>query len=215
LRFLTARPWRDVAYPALIAAFVCFISYSIPPLRIAAPDPVTGVVTVSTDHPSETKPNAATYHSTATGNEPKVIRLPGINAEGFIQKVGVDQSRQIAVPTNIHLAGWFIDAVAPGDAGLSIIDGHLDGSSQPGIFANLGQLKPGDTYEIELASGSIRRFRVKTVQSLSVAAAASVLFSQIPGLARPVNLITCGGVFVKSAKSYDQRVVVISEYVSE
>jgi len=166
------------------------------------------VVRVSTDHPDEAK--LAAYHSTATGTQPKYLRLPTIHAEGYIQAVGVDQHRQIAVPTNINLAGWFTSTVTPGDLGLSIIDGHLDGRTGPGIFADLARLKPADTFTIDLANGTTRTFQVKTVQSLPTDQAAAALFSQAPGVARQLNLITCGGTY-KAATGYDHRVVVTAQ----
>jgi LPXTG-site transpeptidase (sortase) family protein len=166
------------------------------------------VVTNSTEHPSEDP--VTEYHSDATGSQPKYIHLPSIGNQGFIQKVGVDQHQQIAVPTNIHLAGWFTSTVTPGDPGLSIIDGHLDGRSQPGIFAGLSHLKPGDTFTVGLANGTTRKFQVKTVQSLSAADAAAALFSQTPGISRQLNLITCSGTFSTSA-GYDHRVIVTAQ----
>jgi LPXTG-site transpeptidase (sortase) family protein len=193
---------------------VLMASFLVPrpkPASIAAPG-ASHSITVSTDHPAE-EPISA-YHSTAVGSEPKVLRLPTIQAEGYVQKVGVDQHRQVAVPTNIHLAGWFADMPVPGDPGLSIIDGHLDGRRQPGIFAHLDRLKPGDRFEVELASGAVRRFRVKTVQSLPTAQAAALLFSQTPGLDRQLNLITCGGTY-RGAAGYDRRIIVTAQLAAK
>ncbi len=172
-----------------------------------------GTVTFSTDHPSEDQIEPSTYHSTASGFEPKSLNLPSIHTQGFIQKVGVDQHSQIAVPTNIHLAGWFVNTVTPGSLGLSIIDGHLDGYRLPGIFADIAKLKPGDSIVVELANGLTRKFRVVRVQSLPTSQAVSVLFSQTPGISRQLNLITCGGVFNKSA-GYDHRVIVMASLLN-
>jgi LPXTG-site transpeptidase (sortase) family protein len=169
-------------------------------------------VTISTDHPSEaTIPN--TYRSTATGQQPKYLRLPTIHAQGFVQAVGIDQHHQVAVPTNINLAGWFADTVTPGEPGLSIVDGHLDGRQRPGIFANLAQLKQGDTFSVDLANGVTHQFRVLSVQSLPTDESAAVLFSQAPGVTNQLNLITCGGTF-KQAAGYDHRVVVTASLLN-
>ncbi len=216
-RYLVAerlrRPhWRDSLAVAGIVTVVLTLSWltsKSQPAATKAASPSPRAVTASTDHPSE-EPVTAVYHSTATGTQPKYLRLPTIHAEGYIQAVGVDQHRQIAVPTNINLAGWFTSTVTPGDLGLSIIDGHLDGRRLPGIFASLAKLKPGDTFSIDLANGVTRKFQVKTVQSLPTADAAAALFSQTPGISRQLNLITCGGAFSTSS-GYDHRVVVTAQ----
>lgn len=210
---LAQPPWRQISAIGAIVLAVAAVSYLIPssrPRSIAKPAPV---VTTSTDHPSEA-PITTAYQSTATGDQPKYIHLPTINTQGYIQAVGIDQHHQVAVPTNIHLAGWFVNSVTPGDPGLSIIDGHLDGYRLPGIFASLGRLKPGDRFSVDLANGRTRTFQVKTVQSLPTAQAASTLFSQDPSITRQLNLITCSGTFVKSAAAYDQRVIVTAEYIT-
>jgi sortase A len=199
------RPLRVTAWAA--AVLVIAWLWLMPQPKLAPIQP-THVVTTSTDHPSEEP--ITNYRSTATGAQPKYLRLPTIQAEGYIQAVGIDQHQQMAVPTNIHLAGWFKDYVIPGNPGLSIIDGHLDGVHKPGIFANLDKLKPRDVFKVELANGKVRQFRVVRVQSVPTAKAAAVLFSQIPGITRQLNLITCGGVFNTSARSYDHRVIVTS-----
>lgn len=210
LRPLTRRPWPSVITVLATTSLICFISYAIPRPKPANTPVIPGVISLSTDRPDETQ--IVTYQSTATGDQPKYLRLPSLKTEGFIQKVGIDQRRQVAVPTNIHLAGWFIQTAVPGQPGLSIIDGHLDGRSQPGIFAHLDQLKPSDTFTVELANGTLRRFSVTSVQSLPVAEAAAVLFSQTPGLSHQLNLITCAGTY-STSKGYDRRIIVTSGLV--
>lgn len=206
---------RKIVAPLALAAVVVAVSYAVPTSAVPPAAPAInaqGVVTRSTDQPAEAVLTDATYRSSATGQEPYALEIPVLNVQGFIQKVGVDQHSQIAVPTNIHLAGWFVDGAIPGEPGLSIIDGHLDGSKRPGIFSSLGSVKVGDEVNITLASREQRIFRVRSVQTVPTAKAASVLFSQTPGIKRQLNLITCGGTFSKSARSYDERVVVITEY---
>jgi len=209
---LAKSPWRQLTAVTGLVAVSLVLSWLTPAPTKPAKVVAAPAVTTSTDHPAETVP--ATYHSTAVGTEPAYLSLPTIKAAGYIQKVGIDQNHQVAVPTNIHLAGWFVDTVKPGDPGLSIIDGHLDGRTQPGIFIDLAELKIGDIFDVRLATGDVRHFRVKSVQSLPVAQAASLLFSQDPTITRQLNLITCGGSYNKTA-GYDQRVIVTSEFIDK
>lgn len=170
-----------------------------------------GVVVYSTDRPDEEPIKKGEYKSTAGPTEPKYITLPTISSGGYVEKVGVDQNNQIAVPTNINLAGWYIEGLKPGQDGLSIIDGHLDGHKHDGIFKNLAKLKVGDTYQIEKGDGSILTFKVKSVQSMPVAEANSKLFVKDPAIKSQLNLITCGGKFDEAKKQYENRVIVVSE----
>lgn len=83
------------------------------------------VVTYSTETPEEKLPVDAGYSWKGQKNDPKRIVISKIGVDSLVQNVGVDQNQQIAVPNNIHIAGWFIDSVRPGESGLSIIDGHV------------------------------------------------------------------------------------------
>lgn len=173
-------------------------------------DTNTDVITYSTAQPDETKPDRQGYQWRGAPDEPKYIKLPTIEVEGFIQKVGIDQNQEVAVPTNIHIAGWFVDSVKPGQPGLSIIDGHINGRGSDGIFVNLEKLKRGDIYTIEFGDGTSKQFKVTDTTSVDTLDAASVLFSQDPDNPSQLNLITCGGNFDTTSRSYDKRVIIAS-----
>lgn len=171
------------------------------------------VITFSTDKPDEQKPDADTFVWKGGRADPKYISLPAINAGGFIQNVGIDQRSAVAVPSNIHMAGWFAESSRPGQTGLSIIDGHVDGRQNDGIFKNLIKLKENDELTIELGSGAVKRFKVKKVTSVDTDRSAEVLFSHDPALSSQLNLITCGGNFNQQARQYDERVIVVTELI--
>src|SRR5687767_5965468 len=81
----------------------------------AAPLPAASqTVTQSTDNPDETPPDPKADY-TVPVDQPRRISLPSIGAEGFIQKVGLDQHDAVAAPSNIHLAGWYNRGARPGD----------------------------------------------------------------------------------------------------
>lgn len=171
------------------------------------PDFDPDVVVISTTTPDEEKPGED-FDWRGRESEPKYIRIPKINVDGYVQKVGVDQNTQIAVPTNIHLAGWFVGSVRPGQKGLSIIDGHYDGRTNPGLFEDLGTLSPEDTFSVELGDGQVLNYKVVTVTTYSVNEAAQHLFSQHSDVSSQLNLITCGGTFDEATEEYAERVIV-------
>lgn len=157
------------------------------------------------------KSRADTNHS----NQPEYILLPSINSEGSIQSIGVNKNKEMAVPANIHTAGWFKESVIPGEKGLSIINGHLDGRHGAGIFRNLGSIKAGDTYTIKFSDNTIKTFQVMQVITVDNDRAASVLFSQDPAVSNQLNLITCAGNFNAASMDYSKRIVVTSRLLED
>ncbi len=168
------------------------------------------VITHSTDTPDETKPGAD-YAWRGAANDPKKIIIPGLGIDSYLQNVGVDQNQEIAVPNNIHVGGWFVNSVRPGEKGLSIIDGHLNGRAGDGIFIDLEKIEEGATYEIEFGDGSRKTFRAVSVSTVDLADAPSVLFSQDPAITNQLTLITCGGQYDRTERLYDKRIIVTSE----
>lgn len=193
-----------------IGVVVCGIAVIIMNQQVDSANQEDKPVAYSTDRPDE-NPIPDNYKWRGGPEYPKFIELPTIKASGFIQKMSVDQHKQIAVPTNINLAGWFVESVRPGQTGLSIIDGHVNGRKADGIFKNLKNLKNGDEFTVKLGSGKTLRYKVFGQTSVATKDAPNVLFSQDPTKKSQLNLITCGGAFNKKANQYEQRVIVNAE----
>ncbi len=176
------------------------------------PSSTSDIVTVSAE-PS-TVPIGPDFTWDGAPNEPKKLFIPRLGIEGFIQKVGVDQNGEVAVPTNIALAGWFVDSVRPGEKGLSVIDGHISTGSEKAIFQRLSEVKTGDVFSIEFGDGLKKDFVVFGVKDVTREDAPAVLFSQDPTVARQLNLITCGGDYDDSESTFTRRVIVQAKPVS-
>lgn len=177
------------------------------------PKPTIPVVTHSTDTPDE-KRLGADYKWQGNPGDPKKLKIASVNVDAYIQRVGVDQNKQVAVPDNIHLAGWFVDSVQPGQKGLSIVDGHVDGRTvSEGVFSKLGQLVEGDELTVETGSGKVLTYRVVKTATIPKEQAAGVLYEQIPSVTSQLNLITCTGTYQHSEKTYDQRTIVSAELI--
>ncbi len=180
---------------------------SIPPHKALAQ-----VITRSTDTPDEAPVNSnATYE--VARDMPRKINLPSIGASGFIQQMGIDQHTAVAVPSSIHFAGWYNGSVKPGEAGVSLIDGHVSGTYQPGIFKDLKKLRANDLFTIEYGDHSLRNFQVIAVASYDSGEAATRMLAAASGVSHQLNLITCGGTFDKATNQYEKRVIVSSRLV--
>lgn len=205
--------WRIVVVAVLIVAAVSGYLVWRSQQDKKLDDQRKAVITYSADKPEEEKPDKNTYKWYGYSEDPKYITLPSIGAEGFIQKVGVDQRKEVAVPSNIHIGGWFVDTVRPGQKGLSIIDGHVSGYDSDGVFKNLINVKPNDRFTVEFGDGSKKDFRIKSVKSVKTAEAAGVLFSQEPGITNQLSLITCGGKFDRATNQFEERVIAVAEAI--
>jgi LPXTG-site transpeptidase (sortase) family protein len=170
-------------------------------------------VTHSTDTPDETRPAGACVGHKASVQEPRKIDIPHLGISGCIQKVGIDQHKAIAVPSNIHVAGWYINSVPPGEKGLSIIDGHVRGRYNDAIFRDLHRLRSGDHFKIQMGDESWRQFEVVRVESYPLDKATTELFTRLDGAEHQLTLITCGGAYDSKTKTYDQRVIVRSRLI--
>ncbi len=177
-----------------------------------APAPGPEAVTYSTDMPSENLPGD-NYVWPGHPEDPKKIVISSVGIDGYIQNVGVDQNNEIAVPNNVHIAGWFVDSVRPGQQGLSIIDGHVSGRTTDGIFKALPNVAEGAEIIVEFGNGQAKIFRVLDVATVPVAEAPGVLFSQNPSVSNQLNLITCVGAFDRQTGRYQDRVIVSAELV--
>jgi len=140
--------------------------------------------------------------------------MPSIDVNAPLQKVGIDQHGEIAVPSNIHVAGWFFDSAKPGKPGLSIIDGHLDGTREKGVFSRLAVVSVGDRFIIERGDKQILTFEVFLIKTVKEADAATILFSQDSATPSQLNLITCSGSFNKKSHNYNDRVIVSARFVN-
>ena len=178
-----------------------------------ASDDPNRVITYSTDKPSEVPPDDK-FVWKGGPNDPKQVVIDSIGAKPYVQKVGIDQNKQVAVPNNTHLVGWFVDSVRPGEKGLSLIDGHVTGRKDKGVFKDLDILNRGDNFSVILGNGKELKYRVVDMKSAKVNESVGIMFSQNPKIANQLNLVTCSGRYDPKSKTYDERLTVMAEQIT-
>ncbi len=142
--------------------------------------------------------------------------IPAIGVDANIQSVGLawQGNGEMGIPTNFTDVGWYNGGPRPGEPGSAVIDGHLDGRNvKEAVFYKLGSLEAGDLVEVVDAAGKTWRFKVTDVKLYDYNAPTNDIFSSDTSTAR-LNLITCAGSWLKSARVYDKRVVVFTELVT-
>lgn len=83
-------------------------------------------------------------------NMPRKLYVDAFNMNICIEPVGRDQNNAIALPTNIHLAGYYVKSTKPGKQGTTVINGHSVGRYNHPIFSELDQLKRGQEIQIQI-----------------------------------------------------------------
>ncbi len=168
-------------------------------------------VTTGETPPAEAKPSKSSYGAYYVSPDlPRFLRVPQLSVDARVRRLGVDAKNQLQAPNNIYDAGWYEGSSKPGDAaGAVLIDGHVHGSTQPGVFYDLKKLIAGDKIQIERGDGKIYNFKVVKSQAYNADKVdmAAALVSIVPGKLG-LNLMTCTGQ-VKGT-DYQQRLIVFA-----
>ncbi|HEY9416735.1 MAG TPA: class F sortase [Pseudonocardia sp.] len=142
---------------------------------------------------------------------PVELRIDSINAVSSLVPLGLNPDQTVEVPpvSQPLQAGWYKLGPTPGALGPAVILGHVNGGGQQGIFARLHELKPGDQVKV---SRQDRKTAVFTVTKLQQVSKDSFPTRQVYGdtAAAELRLITCGGSFDRSKRSYLDNIVVFA-----
>lgn len=143
---------------------------------------------------------------------PTTISIPRIGVHADLMTLGTNPDGSVQVPPleQARLAGWYSPGPSPGEIGSAVIVGHVDSAKLgPAVFFNLGSLRAGDTITVARADGRAATFTVDSVKSYPKTSFPSALVygpSDQPSL----RVVTCGGVFDRSARSYLDNIVVFA-----
>jgi sortase (surface protein transpeptidase) len=141
--------------------------------------------------------------------EPTRLQLPSIEVDAEVNPVGVEPDGDMEVPS-AEDAGWYRFGPTPGAAGSSVIAAHVDYNGEQGAFFRLREVEVGDPVEVSLSDGSTATWVVTRVDQLPKDDLRSSPVFDRAGTPR-ISLITCGGDFDESVRSYRDNVVVTAE----
>lgn len=148
-------------------------------------------------------------------SKPTRLRIPAIGVSSALQPLGlaVDGTVQVPPLSADSYAGWYRHSPTPGQIGPALILGHIDSARYgPGVFFRLGDLRQRDKVFISRADGSIAVFAVERVVEYSKARFPTLeVYGNTDHAA--LRLITCGGAFDSSARSYEDNIVAYASLV--
>jgi len=150
------------------------------------------------------------YEPPRCGPRPVGLTIGAIGVRAPIVPVGVEAgSSHVQVPSDVHVVGWYRFGPPPGAGGSAVLLGHVDSWTQgPGVFFRLRELEPADVIWVTFANGSESPFRVVARRSYPKSGLPGQLFEREgPSI---LALVTCGGSFDQSTRSYSDNVVVFA-----
>ena len=194
---------------------------------VAAPDPTPD----PTPNPIPTVGNLDDLHE-SYGEAPDAtlgrFRIPvlGIDAplgQRFVNGTAMPNPTGPGDIVWYDLSQWEGLGGVPGGGGNAIFSGHVDYAAPVawaeanyrggGVFLNLALLSPGDLIEVQVG-GNVLRYSVVWRQQVSSGPGgnwASIFSSDVE--VDSITLITCGGDFDFSERSYNERVVVRAQRI--
>ena len=181
---------------------------SVAPSPSAAPSPSPA--------PTAAPPAAGSPAAAARGPEPVSVSMPAIGVTSDLLRLGLNDDGTVEVPPlgPDDQAGWYEGGPAPGDVGPAVLLGHVDSAADgPGVFFDLGALEPGDVVDVARADGTVAVFTVDRVERHPKDAFPTIeAYGNTPDA--QLRLITCGGDFDSSARSYLDNVIVFATLTS-
>jgi hypothetical protein len=138
---------------------------------------------------------------------PVSLTIPSIGVRTRLIRLGITKSGALQVPASTTVAGWYTGSPRPGAIGSSVIVGHVDSLTGPGIFYRLPLLHPRDLIYVRRKDGRLAVFRVNSVHQYTKRGFPTVRVYG-PAPTPQLRLITCGGTFDVQTGHYLSNIVV-------
>jgi hypothetical protein len=192
---------------AALALGLALIAAGVAGLVLTRGGPVAGPPLAQV--PAPDGPAASVPWPGAAGQIAAPVRLtiPAIGVRTQLTRLGLTKAGTLQVPTSYQTAGWYDRSPRPGSTGSAIIAGHIDSYRGPGVFFRLAGLQRGDRAFVRRADGTLVVFRVTAVRLYRKDRFPTAAVYG-PAAGPQLRLITCGGTFDPTVRSYESNVVV-------
>lgn len=153
-------------------------------------------------------------HPVADAVAPNRIVIPRLRTQARIVQVGTTPDRELQIPLNPRVVGWWRYGAKPGAAaGTAILAGHVNYAGVTGAMASIGRLNPGDEVDVFGTQNADRRHEVRfTVTGVRTYHKTHLPYRQIfdqKSVGR-IAIVTCGGPFDAASGNYRDNIVVFA-----
>ena len=153
-------------------------------------------------------------HKYLPRSRPVRLRIPKIWVDAPFTDLYIGSTGQLEPPpaADTNLVGWYAKGASPGEAGTSVIAGHVDTKTSAAVFANLSELEKGDVFYVLRADGRKATFRIDSVETFDKQHFPNArVYDDTPQA--QARLITCAGDYDRSVKDYTDNLVVFAHLV--
>ena len=155
-------------------------------------------------------PSLFTGTSTPAALVPARLRIPSLGISATVETAGIKADGTMGTPQNFDNIAWYSPGAKPGAPGSAVFAGHVNNALlKAGVFEHLSLISVGAYITVEDSAGKSLVYRVSSVDQYPANAATDVLFAT-SGPSQIV-LVTCDGVWVPSARTFDKRLVIIAK----
>jgi hypothetical protein len=137
---------------------------------------------------------------------PTRLRVEAIGVDTSLETLRLGTNGELQPPKTNERAGWYADGTAPGDVGPAVLAGHVDSRQGPAVFYRLREITAGDKIEVTRGDRTVTFTVTATAWYPKKAFPTEGVYGPTPD--RQLRLITCGGVFDRSLRSYKDNLVV-------
>jgi LPXTG-site transpeptidase (sortase) family protein len=132
--------------------------------------------------------------------------VAAIGVDTSLETLRTGPQGELTPPRNFAKAGWYADGTPPGDTGPAVIAGHVDSRTGPAVFYRLRELERGDRIEVVRGGRTLTFTVTSTAWYPKDEFPTGEVYAPTPD--RQLRLITCGGVFDHTLRSYKDNLVV-------
>lgn len=200
----------SAASPVPNDAAVSAPTSTAPTTTIAAVDPATTTTPVLSRLADLVIPLGSAQYDPADHVDDRAVPISitiegiGITAAPVID-VGIEDNGDMEIP-GADGVGWYRFNPAPGQPGSAVLAAHIAFGGKPGVFRYLDEASVGDRVVIQYDDGRTNEFEIiELAQYQKQELPTDRVFAKTGD---PVlTLITCGGDFNRSLRSYEDNIV--------
>jgi LPXTG-site transpeptidase (sortase) family protein len=173
------------------------------PVRVAAPAAVSV--------PPAGQPAQKPTVQPLPRSRPVRLLIPKISVDAPFTDLRIGPTGQLEPPpaADTNLVGWHVNGASPGEAGTSVIAGHVDTKTSAAVFAGLAELEKGDVFYVDRADGRRASFVVDSAETFAKDDFPSDRVYADTAQAE-VRLITCAGDYDHTVRDYTDNLVVFA-----